>query len=206
MTFDSAYMAKVGVLRTGLCAGHPALKEILVSLVRGQLLARLTHVIDDDNTARYLESLMVEDATLHTAMSAGGTHLDAIGTSRDELLSNDIWSTRTQIFRYPPAHLLFQTYGERSWIQRKLFDVRLRTSMAGDLLFYDGGTWHVVHTFLKHLVKQYCVTVAADTGSLYSLVINVLVEAKGQLANNDRPGDIADLVKGKQFSIDVFAA
>ena len=30
---------------------------------------------------------------------------------------------------------------------------------------------------------------------------------KGQLANNDRPGDIADLVKGKQFAIiDVFAA
>ena len=62
MTVDSAYMAAVGVLRTGLCAGHPALKEILVSLMRGQLLARLTHVIDDDNTARYLESLTVEDA------------------------------------------------------------------------------------------------------------------------------------------------
>ena len=82
MTVDSAYMVEVGVLRTGLCAGHPALKEILVSLVRVQLLARLTHVIDDDKTARYLESLMVEDATLHTAMSAGGTHLDAIGTKR----------------------------------------------------------------------------------------------------------------------------
>ena len=48
--------------------------------------------------------------------------------------------------------------------------------------------------------------VAADTGSLCSLVTNVVVEAKGQLANNDRPGDIADLVKGKQFSIDVCAA
>ena len=119
MTFDSAYMAKVGVLRTGLCAGHPALKEILVSLVRGQLLARLTHVIDDDNAARYLESRTVEDATLRTAMSAGDTHLDAIGTSRDELLSNDVWSTRTQTFRYPPTYLLFQPCGERPWIQRK---------------------------------------------------------------------------------------
>ena len=65
-------------------------------------------------------------------------------------------------------------------------------------MFYDGGTWYVVHTFLKHLVKQYCAAVAADTGSLYSLVTNVVVEAKGQLANNDRPGDIADLVKTRQ--------
>ena len=95
MTFDSAYMAKVGVLRTGLCAGHPALKEILVSLVRGQLLARLTHVIDDDNAARYLELPTVEDATLRSAMSAGDTHLDATCTSRDKLLSNDAWSTHS---------------------------------------------------------------------------------------------------------------
>ena len=134
MTVDSAYMAKVGVLRTGLCAGHPALKEILVSLVRGQLMARLTHVIDDDNTARYLESRTVEDAILRTVMSAGDTHFDAIGTSRDELLSNDVWSTRTQTFRYPPTNLLLQPCGERPWIQRKLFGVQLRTSISGRLL------------------------------------------------------------------------
>ena len=76
----------------------------------------------------------------------------------------------------------------------------------GDPLFYDGGTWHVVHTFFKHLVKKFCVAVAADTGILYSMVTNVGVEAKGQLAINNGPGDIADLVKGKQFVIDVFAA
>ena len=136
MTVDSAYMAKVGVLRTRLCAGHPALKEILVSLVRGQLLARLTHVIDDDKTARYLESRTAEDATLRTAMSAGDTHLDATGTSRDELLSNDVWSTRTQTFRYPPTHLLFKPCGERPWIQRKL---------SGVLIAH----FNAVHTFFQ---------------------------------------------------------
>ena len=136
MTVDSAYMAKVGVLRTGLCAGHPALKEILVSLVRGQLLARLTHVIDDDNAARYLELHTVEDATLRTAMSAGDTHLDATGTSRDKLFSNDAWSTRTQTFRYPPTHLLFKPCGERPWIQRKL---------SGVLIAH----FNAVHTFFQ---------------------------------------------------------
>ena len=65
-------------------------------------------------------------------------------------------------------------------------------------MFYDGGTWHVAHTFFKHLVKKFCVAVAADTGILYSLVTNVGVEAKGQLAINNGPGDIADLVEGKK--------
>ena len=73
-------------------------------------------------------------------------------------------------------------------------------------MFYDGGTWHVVHTFFIHFVKKFCVAVAADTGILYTLVTNVGVEAKGQLAINNGPDDIADLVKGKQFAIGVFAA
>ena len=54
-------------------------------------------------------------------------------------------------------------------------------------------------------MKKFCAAVAANTGILYSLT-NVGVEAKGQLAINNGPGDIADLVKGKQFAIDVFAA
>ena len=71
-------------------------------------------------------------------------------------------------------------------------------------MFYDGGTWHVVHTFFKHLVKKFCVAVAADTGILYSMVTNVGVEAKGQLAINNGPGDIADLVEGKKGREAVF--
>ena len=42
---------------------------------------------------------------------------------------------------------------------------------------------------------------AADT---VSLVASVAVEAKGQLASNDRPGDVAGCVKRKGFAIDVF--
>ena len=64
----------------------------------------------------------------------------------------------------------------------------------------------MVRTFLKQFVKKYYAAVAADTGILYSLVTSVGVEAKGQLAINNEPGDIADLVKGKQFAIGVFAA
>ena len=59
--------------------------------------------------------------------------------------------------------------------------------------------------FFKHLVKKFSAAVAANTGILYSLT-NVGVEAKGQLATNNGPGVIVDLVKGKQFAIDVFAA
>ena len=51
--------------------------------------------------------------------------------------------------------------------------------------------------FFKHLVKKFCAAVAANTGILYSLT-NVGVEAKGQLAINNGPGDIADLVEGKK--------
>jgi len=43
--------------------------------------------------------------------------------------------------------------------------------------------------------------VAADTESQ---VTSAVVEAKGQLANNDRPGDAAGRVKGQDFAIDVF--
>ena len=51
--------------------------------------------------------------------------------------------------------------------------------------------------FFKHFVKKICAAVAANTGILYNLT-NVGVEAKGQLAINNGPGDIADLVEGKK--------
>ena len=37
-----------------------------------------------------------------------------------------------------------------------------------------------------------------------SLVTNVVVDAKSQIANNDRPGDVAGRVKGQGFEIVVF--
>jgi len=96
MTADSAYMVEVEVLRTGLYMDYPTLKESMDSPVQSRLLARLNHVIDDDKAAEFLESLPEDVAALRTAMPAGGTHLDAIGTSKDELLSNDVWSALTR--------------------------------------------------------------------------------------------------------------
>ena len=63
-------------------------------------------------------------------------------------------------------------------------------------LFCDGGTWGIVHTFLKHMVKDFLV----DAGGRMS---NVVVEAKGQLANNNRRGDVAGRDNGVKFAIDV---
>uniref|UniRef100_A0A7S2DGX1 Uncharacterized protein n=1 Tax=Octactis speculum TaxID=3111310 RepID=A0A7S2DGX1_9STRA len=60
----------------------------------------------------------------------------------------------------------------------------------------------VVQTFLKLAVRDFCTAVAAD---VESLVTNVVVEAKGQLADNNWPGDITGRVKGQEFAIDVFA-
>lgn len=68
-------------------------------------------------------------------------------------------------------------------------------------MFCDGGTWGIVHTFLKNMVKDSLVAVAADAGGR---VFNVVVEAKGQLANNNRTGDVAGCDNGVQFAIDVF--
>ena len=68
-------------------------------------------------------------------------------------------------------------------------------------MFCDGGTWGIVHTFLKNMVKDFLVAVAADAGGR---VFNVVVEAKGQLANNNRTGDVERCDNGVQFAIDVF--
>ena len=68
-------------------------------------------------------------------------------------------------------------------------------------LFCDGGTWGVVHTFLKHNVTAFLVVVAADAGGR---VTNIELEAKGQLATNNRPGDVAGIDNGKAFAVDVF--
>ena len=65
----------------------------------------------------------------------------------------------------------------------------------------DDGTWGIVHTFLKNMVKDFLVAVAADAGGR---VFNVVVEAKGQLANNNRTGDVERCDNGVQFAIDVF--
>ena len=65
----------------------------------------------------------------------------------------------------------------------------------------NGGTWGIVQTFLKHMVKDFLVAVAADAGGR---VFNVVVEAKGQLANNNRTGDVAGCDNEVQFAIDVF--
>ena len=42
-------------------------------------------------------------------------------------------------------------------------------------MFCDGGTWGIVHTILKNMVKDFLVAVAADAGGR---VFNVVVEAK----------------------------
>jgi hypothetical protein len=68
-------------------------------------------------------------------------------------------------------------------------------------MFCDGGTWGIVHTFLKNMVKDFLVAVAADAGGR---VFNVVVEAKRQLATNNRTGDVAGCDNGVQFAIDVF--
>ena len=61
----------------------------------------------------------------------------------------------------------------------------------------------MTHTILKHRAKEFIAAMASDTENLMT---NVAVEAKGQLTNNDRPGDVAGRVKGQAFAIDVFTA
>ena len=55
--------------------------------------------------------------------------------------------------------------------------------------------------FLKNPVIKFCTAVAADTENLVTVVC---VEAKVQLANNDRPGDVAGSSKGQDCTIGVF--
>ena len=60
-------MAEVEMLQNGLYADHPALEDILVSPVR--LLARLTHVIDNNKGAVFLKLLPAEDFLSHEVRS-----------------------------------------------------------------------------------------------------------------------------------------
>ena len=84
----SPYMDETGVLRDGLIERTPALAEILESPVRGRLLERVNHVVDDKKAVEFLEALPGDIAILRTAMAAEGGHIDAIGTSNSELFSN----------------------------------------------------------------------------------------------------------------------
>ena len=68
-------------------------------------------------------------------------------------------------------------------------------------MFCDGGTWGLVHTFLKHNVKDFLVAVSAVAEGR---VANIVLEAKRQLATNNRPGDVAGIDNGKAFAVDVF--
>ena len=68
-------------------------------------------------------------------------------------------------------------------------------------MFCDSGTWGLVQTFLKHNVKDFLVAVAAGAEGR---VANILLEAKGQLVTNNRPGDVAGNDNGKAFAVDVF--
>eukprot|EP00617_Octactis_speculum_P005143 CAMPEP_0185793408 /NCGR_PEP_ID=MMETSP1174-20130828/159455_1 /TAXON_ID=35687 /ORGANISM="Dictyocha speculum, Strain CCMP1381" /LENGTH=106 /DNA_ID=CAMNT_0028488545 /DNA_START=152 /DNA_END=472 /DNA_ORIENTATION=+ len=72
--------------REGLIERTPALAEILESPVRGRLLEQVNHVVDDKKAVEFLDALPGDIAILRTAMAAGATHLDAIGTSDSELL------------------------------------------------------------------------------------------------------------------------
>ena len=101
---DSPYMDEIAQLRDGLIELAPAVAEILASPVRRRLLARLSHVVDDKKAVNFLEMLPRDIAIRRTAMTAGGTHLDAIGTSKAELLSKKVWAGLTR--KHFGIHLL----------------------------------------------------------------------------------------------------
>ena len=43
----------------------------------------------------------------------------------------------------------------------------------------DGGAWGIIHTYLKHVVKEFYVAVAADAGGS---VTTVVIETNDQLS------------------------
>ena len=197
-------MLEVKLLREELILRTAALEETLASPVHSRLLARMTHVIDDNAAAQLLDSLPENAATRRLAMPAGGSHLDATGTSDSELTSNDVWRGLTRKhFGFP---LLTSSYNT---MESGLGSSETCLACGGcfdpwgnHALFCDGGTWGIVHTFLKHAVKDFVLAVAAGSGGCVS---NVVLEASGQLASTDyRPGDVAGRVNGLQFAIDVF--
>ena len=95
-TERSPYMDGIGALRDGFIERTPALAETLASPVRGRLLARVNHVVDDTKAVKFLEAFPGDIAIRRTVMAAGGTHLDAFGTSNSELLLNKAWTGLTR--------------------------------------------------------------------------------------------------------------
>ena len=89
-TEGSEYMHEVELLRDELILRTPALEEILASPVNSRLLARMTHVVDDNAAVQLLDSLPDDVANRRLAMLVGGSYLDATGTSDSELVTNDV--------------------------------------------------------------------------------------------------------------------
>jgi len=202
-TERSPYMEEIGALRDGLIERTPALAEILVSPVRGRLLARANHVADDKKAVEFLEALPGDIAIRRTAMAAGRTHLDAVGTSKSELLPNMAWTGLTRKhYGIPLLTSSYNTMESGLGCTETCLVCGDRLNSGGNhALFCDGGTWGLVHTYLKHNVKDFLVAVAAGAGGR---VANIVLEAKHQLATNNRPGDVAGNDNGKAFAVDVF--
>ena len=200
---DSPYMQELAQLRDGLIELAPAVAEILASPVRRRLLARLSHVVDDKKAVNFLEMLPGDIAIRRTAMPAGGTHLDAIGTSGAELLPNKVWIGLTRKhFGIPLLTSSYNTMESGLGCTEKCLVCGDRLDPDGNhALFCDGGTWGQVHTYLKHNVKDFLTAVAAGSGGR---VANIVLEASHQLASNNRPGDVAGNDNGKAFAVDVF--
>ena len=89
-------MEEVGVLRDELIEQTPAVAEVLASPARCRLQARVTHVVDDRKAVEFLETLPGDVSIRRTAMAAGGSHLDAISTSKNELLPKKGWAGLTR--------------------------------------------------------------------------------------------------------------
>ena len=201
-TERSPYMAAIEALRVELIRRTPAVAEVLESPVPGRLQARITHVVDDKKAEELLAALPEGTAATRTAMPAGGTHLDAIGTSKGELLSKKVWTGLTRKhFNIPLLTSSISTMESGLGCEKCLVCGDRLDPLGNHALFCDGGTWATVHTYLKHNVKEFLVAVAAGSGVSVS---NIVLEAKGQLATNKRPGDVAGNVNGRAFAVDVF--
>jgi len=147
--------------------------EVLESPVPGRLQARITHVVDDRRAEQFLEALPEGTATARTAMAAGGTHLDAIGTSKSELLSNKVWVGLTRKhFNIPLLTSSYHTMESGLGCTEKCLVCGGRLDPLGNhALFCDGGTWATVHTYLKHNVKEFLVAVAAGSEESVSNIV-----------------------------------
>ena len=165
--------------------------------------ARVNHVVDDSNAVKFLDGLPGDLATLRTAMSAGATHLDAVGISNSGLLSNEVWIglTRKQ-FGIPLLTSSYNTMESELGCTETCLVCGDRLGSGGKKsLFCDGGTWGIIHTYLKHSVKAFLVALAADAAGR---VTNVELEAKSQLASNNRSGDVVGNDNGAAFASEVF--